>query len=93
MDVFTDWINRDYSFFQHSGCEYFPCHAVSEADADSFNCLFCYCPLYEREDCGGTFSCLERGRKDCSACVLPHKKENYGLITQRLHITGASPVL
>jgi len=93
MEVFAGWKNRDYSFFQHTDCEYFPCHSIAGAEESGFNCLFCYCPLYGREDCGGTFTRLECGRKDCSACVLPHKKENYGYITQLLHNTGASPVL
>ena len=83
MEVFTDWRSRDFAFFQHSDCEYFPCHAI-DMEGGSFNCLFCFCPLYDLDDCGGTFFYLERGRKDCSACMLPHHKENYGLITQRL---------
>ena len=36
--------DEHYRFFQHRGCEYFPCHAgVAQED---FNCLFCLCPLY-----------------------------------------------
>jgi len=84
MELFTDWRDRDYSFFQHSGCEYFPCHSISEAGTGGFSCLFCFCPLYAQEDCGGTFTYLDGGRKDCSLCLLPHAKENYGYITQRL---------
>jgi Zn-finger protein len=26
---------------------------------------------------------LENGRKDCSNCMFPHRKENYGEITKR----------
>ena len=33
-----------YSFFQHTQCEFFPCHKT--AKPEDFNCLFCYCPLY-----------------------------------------------
>lgn len=33
-----------YSFFQHTACEFFPCHET--AHPEDFNCLFCYCPLY-----------------------------------------------
>jgi len=84
MNFCANWNNKNFSFFQHTGCEYFPCHSSSEMDPDSFNCLFCFCPLYEQEDCGGIFYDLDGGRKDCSLCVLPHKKENYGFITQRL---------
>ena len=32
-----------YSFFQHTQCEFFPCHKT--AKPEDFNCLFCYCPL------------------------------------------------
>ena len=42
-----------YSFFQHTACEFFPCHET--AHPEDFNCLFCYCPLYALGDrCGGT---------------------------------------
>ena len=61
----------NYSFFQNSRCEYFPCHKTS--DIENFNCLFCFCPLYALgEKCGGAFKYTETGIKDCSACVLPH---------------------
>ena len=39
----------NYSFFQNSRREYFPCHHVS--DIENFNCLFCYCPLYAQTAC------------------------------------------
>ena len=43
-----------YSFFQHTACEFFPCHET--AHPEDFNCLFCYCPLYALGDrCGGNF--------------------------------------
>ena len=45
----------NYAFFQNKDCEYFPCHKC--ADAENFNCLFCYCPLYALGDeCGGNSS-------------------------------------
>lgn len=66
----------NYSYFQNRSCEYFPCH--DKADPDNFNCLFCYCPLYALGDgCGGNFRYTENGIKDCSACLKPHRKENY----------------
>ncbi len=72
-----------YSFFQNRECEYYPCHAG--ADADSFSCLFCYCPLYALGDrCGGDFVYLENGIKDCSGCLRPHKKENYEFIVKQM---------
>ena len=70
-------------FFCNAECEYFPCH--KGADKYSFNCLFCYCPLYALGDkCGGNFSYLPNNVKDCSGCLYPHKSENYDEITKRL---------
>ena len=34
-------------------------------------------------DCGGSFTYLENGCKDCSRCLFPHLRENYGVITER----------
>ena len=71
-----------YKFFQNKDCEYFPCHAG--ADREGFNCLFCFCPLYALgENCGGNFTYLENGIKDCSACLLPHREKNYDYICSR----------
>ena len=69
-------------FFSNSQCEFFPCHKCD--NAEDFNCLFCYCPLYPLgKDCGGTFDYLPNGYKDCSRCLYPHKRENYDTIVQR----------
>lgn len=71
---------NDYKYFSNRDCRYYPCH--KDADPDSFNCLFCYCPLYALGDeCGGSFSYTEKGIKDCSACLLPHQKGGYGYVT------------
>ena len=61
-------------FFENKDCEYYPCHAgLSE-----INCLFCYCPLYFLEYCGGNPIYLDKsGIKDCSLCTFPHKRKNY----------------
>ena len=73
-----DW--KEYSYFSHKKCEFFPCH--KNADPDDFNCLFCYCPLYALgEKCGGNFRYTEKGIKDCTNCMLPHKRKNYGYVT------------
>ena len=73
---------KEFSYFSHRNCEYFPCH--KGADVENFNCLFCYCPLYALgKDCGGNFRMTEKGLKDCSNCLIPHKRENYGYITKR----------
>ena len=71
-----------YRFFQHRDCEFFPCHKTDRPE--DFNCLFCYCPLYALgRKCGGNFVYLENGVKDCSACTLPHEKDNYDAIIAR----------
>ncbi|MBI4805368.1 MAG: metal-binding protein [Desulfovibrio sp.] len=70
-----------HSFFQNRSCRYFPCH--SGADTTHFNCLFCYCPLYFLEDCGGDFEMLG-GIKDCSKCLKPHAFDGYERTVGRL---------
>ena len=73
----------NYDFFQNKECEYFPCH--EGADKACFSCLFCYCPLYALGDqCGGNFTYLENGIKDCSACLKPHRRENYNKIMEKM---------
>ncbi|PSJ30942.1 metal-binding protein [Peptostreptococcus russellii] len=75
-------MSDNYKFFSHKECEYFPCHKVK--DTESFNCLFCYCPLYALGNkCGGNFRYNDRGIKDCTGCILPHKKENYEYIVEK----------
>ena len=72
-----------YSFFQNRECEYFPCHPTK--DPENFNCLFCYCPLYALgERCGGGFTYTAGGIKDCSACLRPHRRENYEVILSKM---------
>ena len=73
-------------FFRNTACAYFPCHAG--ADPETFNCLFCYCPLYFLEDCGGTWRDLH-GIKDCTACLRPHRPEGYDEILTRLRREAA----
>jgi len=63
-----------HAFFQNRACAYYPCHPG--ADPETFNCLFCYCPLYFLEDCGGDFR-MAGPVKDCSACLKPHAPDGY----------------
>lgn len=73
----------NYDFFQHKQCEYFPCH--KGADTETFSCLFCYCPLYALGDqCGGNCTYTETGIKDCSGCLIPHRRENYEKIMEKM---------
>lgn len=76
----------NYKCFTHTSCEYFPCH--QSADVSTFNCLYCYCPLYTLgPDCGGSFTYLKDGTKSCMDCARPHLpgfdqviKEKYPLL-------------
>jgi Zn-finger protein len=77
-----EWRGKNFSYFSHKECEWFPCHQTS--DPDDFNCLFCFCPLYASgEACGGHFKYTEKGVKDCSGCQIPHRRENYGKILEK----------
>lgn len=78
----TKYQGKNYKFFNHKDCEFFPCHETN--DPDNFNCLFCYCPLYALgENCGGNYSYTENAYKDCSKCMLPHKKDNFDYIMSK----------
>ena len=73
----------NYDFFQNSACEYFPCHKCK--DTENFSCLFCYCPLYALGDqCGGNYTYTKEGIKDCSSCLIPHRRENYDRIMEKM---------
>lgn len=77
-------MDNNYKFFRNTDCEYFPCHPT---DPETFNCLFCYCPLYLMgKDCGGNFQYVgpDEAIKDCSNCMIPHKPENYDYILAKL---------
>ncbi len=74
---------RHYDFVQNKECEYFPCHRG--VNAEGFNCLFCYCPLYALGDkCGGNFAYTQQGIKDCSGCHIPHDRANYDRIMEKM---------
>lgn len=75
-------MKNSHAFFRNAQCEYFPCHQVN--NDENFNCLFCYCPLYHLENCGGNSKMLENGIKDCSNCIVPHKAENYDYIVKKM---------
>lgn len=74
--------SENFKWYSHRDCEFFPCH--EGADPDSFNCLFCYCPLYALGDrCGGHFTYDDDGIKDCSGCLIPHSTGGYDYIAER----------
>ena len=73
----------NYDFFQNSACEYFPCHKCE--NPENFSCLFCYCPLYALGDkCGGNFTYTKEGIKHCSGCLIPHRRENYEKVMEKM---------
>ncbi|PJI09607.1 MULTISPECIES: cysteine-rich small domain-containing protein [Clostridium] len=74
-------MSENYKFFQHKNCEYFPCHKVK--NEENFNCLFCYCPLYFLENCGGNNKDFH-GIKDCSNCLIPHSPKGYDHIVNKI---------
>lgn len=78
------WEDKNFSFFCNKACEYYPCHDWKEGE--DFNCLFCYCPLYALgKQCGGNFTITENGVKDCSRCLIPHRRKNYEYITNKFN--------
>ena len=71
--------DNGYKRFANTDCPFWPCH-----DLVQVNCLFCFCPLYHLDDCGGTWTRTEKGIKDCSQCGLPHKPNGWEVIVARL---------
>lgn len=63
------------NFYQHTKCPYFPCH--SNINPKDFNCKFCYCPLYLVPKCGGNYTILKNGIKDCSKCTIVHQRNAF----------------
>ena len=76
-------MKNSFKYFENRDCKFYPCHNKIE----QINCMFCYCPLYRINDCGGNYNIINingKELKDCSNCVLPHKPENYEYVIQRL---------
>lgn len=74
-------MNNSYSYFENRECKYYPCHKGIE----EMNCLFCYCPLYQMQNCPGTYTMLERDGKmvkSCIDCTFPHIPDNYDKVNQ-----------
>ena len=69
----------NFKHFVHDDCSFFPCHDLR----DWASCLFCWCPLYHRSDCGGDFV-TTAGVKDCSGCHIPHENGGYDYVTQKV---------
>lgn len=74
-------MKNSYRFYMNTDCTYFPCHKVD--NTEEFNCMFCYCPLYFIEDCGGNHDC-SNGFKDCTYCTIPHIPKGYDFINEKI---------
>ncbi|GMG95945.1 cysteine-rich small domain-containing protein [Tepidimicrobium xylanilyticum] len=74
-------MKNSYRFYRNIDCEYFPCHNVK--DEENFNCLFCYCPLYFLEECGGNYF-DNNGIKDCTNCLIPHRPRGYDYVKEKI---------
>lgn len=74
-------MKNNYRFFRNNECEYFPCHKIK--NDENFNCLFCFCPLYFLEECGGNHM-LNNGIKDCTNCLIPHSEKGYDYIVDKI---------
>jgi Zn-finger protein len=73
---------KNYKFYQHKKCEFFPCH--KGIDKKNFSCIFCYCPLFINK----IGYCLNNDFGKCETCIFPHKKENYNKIIEILKYYG-----
>lgn len=70
-------------FFSNKKCKYFPCHKTD--NAENFNCMFCYCPLYALgENCGGNYTYTKSGIKNCENCDIPHTENGILHIEKKL---------
>lgn len=74
-------MKNSYRFYTNRECTYFPCHKLE--NMEEFNCMFCYCPLYFIEDCGGNYD-RSNGFKDCTNCTIPHVPKGYDYINEKL---------
>ncbi len=73
---------ENYKFVQNLKCEYFPCHRVE--NEETFNCLFCFCPLYMlKSECGGNYK-YTSNVKDCSDCMIPHSEKAYDYVMSKM---------
>jgi len=68
-------LENSYKYFENRDCAFYPCH-----DMEEINCLFCFCPLYEMEECPGDPVYAEHDGKRvriCNDCRYPHDAVNY----------------
>jgi len=73
-------MQNSHKFFTNPSCKYYPCHVGIRP----FNCMFCYCALFNMEDCEGDYTITATGCKDCSNCHIPHLKDSWDYIVDKL---------
>ena len=73
------WEGKHFAFYTNKECEYYPCHPVPEGTSSTACSATARFYMLGRK-CGGNFTYLESGVKDCSKCLVPHRRENYGFI-------------
>jgi Zn-finger protein len=62
-------------------CKSSPCHKHM---SEHFDCMLCYCPLYE-VDCAGNYKLVgDHLIKDCTDCVRPHTPAGKRYIVRKL---------
>lgn len=78
-------MENSYKYFENRDCKYYPCHVGTE----NINCLFCFCPLYDLEECNGNPRYIKVNGtkiKECTDCTFPHRAENYEAVLERKHL-------
>lgn len=74
-------MNKDsYKLYSNVGCPYYPCHDIE----DFVSCMFCYCPLFCYDDCGGDYIYTRLGTKDCENCTIPHEEAGWNHVIAKL---------
>lgn len=71
-----------YSFFQHTQCEFFPCHKTASRRTSTV-CSATVPSMLLGDKCGGNFAYVGDGIKDCSGCLVPHGRGSYSYITKK----------
>ena len=79
---------HSYRYFENKACQFFPCHPELWENEKVHNCLFCFCPLYMLEDCGGTPTIAPNGLRDCSNCICNHDENSYDFVLKRFYTNG-----
>lgn len=59
---------------------------------EDFNCLFCYCPMYNTVCLGNPHHIYVNGNriKDCSLCTFPHQPDSYQKIIEYLTLIAGN---